>query len=171
MPNPPATMTSTASVQPIEATAGMALKSTYDIKKYMHQMNKVCARNNPRRSMSMTLRMPLPMPCKKAAALPNTPDRLVCWDTQYTPPRPARPATAKPARDAAAGNCASRINSRNASRLVTKANDTRPNNMTKSTTRSVMTVPKSKSTGMSSVWFKAAQRANSPDLGTKALEK
>ena len=67
-------------------------------------------------------------------------------------------------KEAAAGNCALRASIPETRRGWSPRQTTpRPNNMTKSTTRSVMTVPKSKSTGMSSVWSKAAQRANSPD--------
>ena len=62
MPNPPATITSTASVNPNVLTAGMALNRTYDIRKYMTQMKNVWAKNKPRFSMANTLLMPVPMP-------------------------------------------------------------------------------------------------------------
>ena len=171
MPNPPATITSTASVKPKSLTAGIARNSMYDIKKYITQMKHVWAKNNPRCSMAITLRMPVAMPCKKSAAFPTNPERSCCLASHQSSTHMATPNTPADTNVGKAGSCAASIKVKNASRLVTSAKATNPKSITKSTTRSVMTVPNSWSTGMSSVWFNAAQRATSPDRGTNAFAK
>ena len=141
IPNPPATMMNKACVIEMDATDAMDLKITQAIKKYMLQMKKVWNKNIPFRFICRMLFNPSQMPLRNDATFWAKGNSKRDFRFSQSKPRtssiPPAPASAL----VASGISAPSNNSKKAGILPTIAMVVNAMRMTKSTTRSLITVP------------------------------